>query len=182
MGEFMADTTFQNGALKGRELPEAGEIRFLPIDPKHTTILLIGFGLSWLALTTAWITLNLIGVVDSPLLPGFSYLILPIIPVPVIYVLCHAYTDRCGYALRERDLHYRRGIIWRSEASLPFNRIQHIEVERGPLERLYGLSTLKFFAAGGGSADLKIPSLPEAEATNLRAFVLEQAGADHDDA
>ncbi|WP_417460385.1 PH domain-containing protein [Kordiimonas sp.] len=178
----MADTTFQNGALEGRDLPEAGEIKFRPIDPNHTNILMIGFGLSWLALTTAWITLNLIGTIQSSLFTGYSYLILPIIPVPFIVVLCHIYTNRCGYALREHDVHYKHGIVWRNEASLPFNRIQHVEVERGPLERLFGLSTLKFFAAGGGSADLRIPSLPEAEAAKLRAFVLEKAGADHDDA
>ncbi len=181
-GGNMLDTTFENGALEGRSLPEAGTINFKPLDANHANILMIGYGLAWLALTTGWITVNLLGVVNSSLFPGYSFLILPPLPVPFIVILCRLSAERCGYALRERDVHYKNGIVWRNEASLPFNRIQHVEVERGPLERFFGLSTLKFFAAGGGSADLKIPSLPEAEAANLRAYILEKAGADHDDA
>lgn len=81
-----------------------------------------------------------------------------------------------GYQLRERDLHYRHGVIWRAVTSLPYGRIQHVELESGPLERFFKMATLKFYTAGGGSADMKIPGLPFATASKIRGHVMEKAG------
>jgi len=81
-----------------------------------------------------------------------------------------------GFSLREHDIHYKSGIIWRKTVSLPFNRIQHVELESGPVERIFKLTTLKFFTAGGGKADMKIPALGFERASKLRSFVMEQAG------
>lgn len=83
-----------------------------------------------------------------------------------------------GYQLREQDVHFKHGIIWRAVTSLPYIRIQHVELESGPLERMFKLATLKFFTAGGGSADMKIPGLPFGTASKIRTFVLEKAGVD----
>lgn len=85
--------------------------------------------------------------------------------------------SRC-YSLRDEDIHYRSGIIWHKTISLPFNRIQHVELESGPLQRIFKLSTLKFFTAGGGSADMKIPALTFAAASRLRSFVINKAAAE----
>lgn len=83
-----------------------------------------------------------------------------------------------GYQLREQDLHYKHGVIWRNVVSLPYIRIQHVELESGPMERIFKLATLKFFTAGGGTADMKIPGLPFATASSIRSFVMEKAGVE----
>lgn len=77
-----------------------------------------------------------------------------------------------GYALREHDIAYRSGLFWRKAVILPFNRIQHVEVASGPLQRYFGLATLKFFTAGGSSVDLKIEGLLSTDAERLRAHIL----------
>lgn len=76
------------------------------------------------------------------------------------------------YALREQDVAYRSGLVFRKTVLLPFNRVQHMEVTSGPLQRKFGLASLKFFTAGGASVDLKISGLESAEAEKLRAFIL----------
>lgn len=81
-----------------------------------------------------------------------------------------------GYQLRLNNLHFKHGIVWRAVTSLPYVRVQHVELESGPVERLFKLATLKFFTAGGGSADMKIPGLPFATASKIRAYVMERAG------
>jgi membrane protein YdbS with pleckstrin-like domain len=59
---------------------------------------------------------------------------------------------------------------------LPFNRVQHAEVSNGPLQRKYGLATLKFFTAGGSSVDLKIDGLHKERAEKMRSFIMEKSG------
>lgn len=55
---------------------------------------------------------------------------------------------RTEYLLRELDVHKRTGYWWHSTTSTAHNRIQHIEVTQGPIERLYGLSKLVLYTAG----------------------------------
>ncbi|MFT5138382.1 MAG: membrane protein YdbS with pleckstrin-like domain [Lysobacterales bacterium] len=77
-----------------------------------------------------------------------------------------------GVALRDKDIAYRSGLYWRKTVILAFNRVQHVEVSSGPLQRRYGLATLNFFTAGGSSVDLKVDGLTRQRAEQIRTFVL----------
>lgn len=79
-----------------------------------------------------------------------------------------------GWALREHDLIYRAGVVWRRTVILPFARIQHVETTSGPLERMFGLNRLKCFTAGGMSADLSVLGLDQETAEQVREYLLEQ--------
>jgi membrane protein YdbS with pleckstrin-like domain len=76
------------------------------------------------------------------------------------------------YSLREHDLNYQSGLIFRSLVSQPILRIQHIEIKRGPIERKAGLATLQVFSAGGMSHTFHIPGLEYADDIALRQFIL----------
>lgn len=78
-----------------------------------------------------------------------------------------------SYALREHDLSYSSGLIFRKFVTQPITRIQHIELSRGPIERKIGLATLQVFSAGGVMHTFEIPGLPLAEAQKLRQFILQ---------
>jgi len=80
-----------------------------------------------------------------------------------------------AYALRDHDIAYRSGLVFRKTVLLPFNRVQHMEVSSGPLQRRFGLATLKFFTAGGSGVDLRIAGLATGEAEKLRGFILRRS-------
>lgn len=80
-----------------------------------------------------------------------------------------------GYALREKDLSYRNGWLFRKQTTVPFNRIQHSEISQGPLGRAFKLARLKIYTAGGASSDLSIPGMDPAEAASIRDFVNSKA-------
>ena len=84
---------------------------------------------------------------------------------------------RRGYALRDKDILFRKGVLWQSVTAVPFNRIQHVETSSTPLDRKFGLATLQLFTAGGSSGDLKIDGLGEDIAEQLRVCILDKAGA-----
>lgn len=76
-----------------------------------------------------------------------------------------------GYALRELDISYKKGWIFFSHITIPFNRVQHSEISQGPIDRFFQLVTLNIYTAGGSSSDLSIPGLARDEAERLRDFV-----------
>ena len=78
-----------------------------------------------------------------------------------------------GYLDREDDLVVAEGIMFRSVTTVPFGRIQSVEVEEGPLERRHGLATLKYTTAAS-SASGSISSLDRGEAERLRALLIER--------
>lgn len=80
------------------------------------------------------------------------------------------------YSRRPLEMHMRMGYLWRNTISVTINRIQHMEVTQGPMERLLGLSTLVLYTAGGFQSDLKLPGLTTADAHELKAQLLHQVG------
>lgn len=81
------------------------------------------------------------------------------------------------YALRDHDLIFEAGWLWKASTVIPFKRIQHCEVDQGFFERLYGLATLNIYTAGGSSSDLAVPGLTRDRAEQLRDFVIRDTPA-----
>lgn len=85
-----------------------------------------------------------------------------------------------GYALREQDISFQSGLVFRKVMSQPILRIQHIELKRGPFERMENLATLQVFSAGGALHTFEIPGLDIAEAEGIRQFLLEHGDLSND--
>lgn len=77
-----------------------------------------------------------------------------------------------SYAIRERDISYKSGWLWKSMTTIPFNRVQHCDIKQGILDRRFGLSKLTIYTAGGQNTDLEIPGLLPDTAEKLKAFIL----------
>lgn len=172
----MTAGTFTNDTLTSADIPEADSIEFEALDARYSRVLVFEWLLVWLLPTIGWTVLYGRNIIESSVLSGFWPHLLPLVLLIPVFIICPMFARHCGYALRERDVHYRHGVIWQKRIALPFCRIQHVEIERNPLERMFGLATLKFFTAGGGSADMKIPALHLQKASKLKAFVLKSAG------
>jgi len=72
-----------------------------------------------------------------------------------------------GYCERKDDLLVRRGLLIARLTVVPYGRMQFIDVEAGPAERLFGLATVHLHTAAAAS-DARIPGLDTAEAARLR--------------
>jgi len=90
-------------------------------------------------------------------------------------------------AARYRRLRYRvdpigititDGILWRTQSSLARVRIQHTDVSQGPLQRRYGVVTLKLYTAGSRFTKIELPGLAYDDAVKLRDRLLEGAEGD----
>ena len=72
-----------------------------------------------------------------------------------------------GYAERGSDLLVTHGVMWRRLVVVPYGRMQLVDVTAGPVERKFGISTLRLHTASAGT-DARIHGLTAAEATRLR--------------
>lgn len=72
-----------------------------------------------------------------------------------------------GYAETDDDLVIRKGILFRSVRVVPYGRMQFVDVDQGPFERMLGISSVKLHTASA-SSDAYLPGLPAAEAARLR--------------
>ena len=80
-----------------------------------------------------------------------------------------------AYEVREDSLYLERGVVTHVRTIAPYVRIQHVDTQRGPLERWLGLSTLVVYTAGSRGADVSIPGLLPEEARDLQSRVKQLA-------
>ena len=74
-------------------------------------------------------------------------------------------------------LELRHGVVVHRASYVPYHRIQQIDVERGPLERSFGLAQLVVRTASA-TTDATLPGLSDEEAARLREHLLSRAGVD----
>lgn len=67
------------------------------------------------------------------------------------YVTVRLEYDLRYYVVTDRSLRIRRGVWSILEQTLTFANVQNVQVEQGPVERLFGISNLAVETAGGGS-------------------------------
>lgn len=83
------------------------------------------------------------------------------------------------YALRQLDLHFSSGLMFKKLVSQPISRIQHVELKQGPLERFKNLATLQVYSAGGSHYTFEIPGLDLATAQQIHQFILKNKDLIH---
>ncbi len=165
---------FSNSILLPENLPVVKPETFNPLDKKYRTILYIRIAIVLLILTGAFITFLIISEENPPLL--FKIIVSSIILIVAVYsvIITVFGFPKKGYLVREKDISFQKGLITYQLISVPFNRIQHVEVNQGILAKMFKLSSVKIFTAGGNASDLSIPGLPTEDAQNLKAFLSEK--------
>jgi len=165
---------FQNPEISIDDLPDMEVLKWQKLHPKFVRRMQVQHALIALAplvgatVLTVFLTPPLFHTMLLwSLAVGFAIVFVawPIIAVP-----------RRGYVVRDMDIVFRSGVIWRSVTAIPYNRIQHVETSNTPLDRKFAVATLQLFTAGGSGGDLKIDGLGADAAEQLRVYVLDKVG------
>ena len=104
-------------------------------------------------------------------------LLAALIAIVVAWKLPAARYEALDYSADAAGICIRSGVVWRSQVSLPRVRIQHTDVSQGPLQRRYGVATLKLYTAGSRYTKIDLPGLTHDEAIALRDALTARAGA-----
>lgn len=172
--------TFENLPVSIDTLPDLPQNDFNPIEKAYLKVSLISSGVFFVILLIGAFCLVYFNSdeIDKVLLAyGLSIGSIGLLWLANIIFVSKAFPKK-KYALRERDIIYMKGLLWSTRTSIPFNRIQHVEVKQGPFERFFKLNSLKVFTAGGQTSDLVIPGLSEEKALRLKEFILGKTSSD----
>jgi membrane protein YdbS with pleckstrin-like domain len=94
-----------------------------------------------------------------------------LVAVVVLVVTAERFVHRrfaaWGYAERDDDLLVRRGVMFKRLSVVPYGRMQFVDVTAGPIERAFGLMTVRMHTAAAAT-DARIPGLVPEDATRLR--------------
>jgi uncharacterized protein len=165
---------FTNSVLLPENLPEIMTEDFNLLDKRYLKIIFIRIAIFAVLLAGGLISFILFsdekipGLILTAIISGIVVLIAYSILISLLGF------PKKGYLLREKDISYKTGIIFYKQISVTFNRIQHVEVSQGILGKLFGLSSVKIFTAGGSASDLSIPGLLSSDAQKLKAFISEK--------
>ncbi len=174
------EENFTNTQIESYSLPSVRDVDFQGLERDYFKVSLIGsliFALIVLGITTA------IRFGPAAALAEYAnYIyIIPILLIALnVFLVIKGFKYK-AYALRQHDIQYKRGYIWRSQTVIPFNRVQHCEVDQGPIDRLFNISRLKIFTAGGSSSDLSIPGLKPETANSLKDLIMRKIPSDEEE-
>ena len=84
-------------------------------------------------------------------------------------------TRALAYALESNHLMTRCGLVFRSITSIPYGRIQYVDVDSGPLERLNGVSRLTVRTAGEAAGTVVVYGVPNDIVDAVRTELVRRA-------
>ncbi len=153
-----------------------------PVEPGYRHVLRVRLLLLWLPLVIAGLVFS--GVVtenewvaDSPLYGPASLAPLLIALIAVIIAPQRIYR-RLRYGLTDRLLQVVRGWLFHTDTIVPFVRVQHLDVTRGPLDKMFGTATLVVHTAGTRNSIVTVPGLAPDRAGQIRDIIREHIRTD----
>jgi hypothetical protein len=153
-------------AAVGEQVDDEGELTLL--HPNYKLLMRIS------AIVSALVLLAAAAVAEEVLRTEIG-LPLGVILVPALIVAgylaipwpARRYRAR-GYQISADRLRVVRGILFHSDTIVPFGRVQHIDVDQGPIERALGIATLTLHTAGSHNASVHLPGLGHELAVEMR--------------
>lgn len=157
---------FENNVVAVDSLPAIEKVNFTPLEKDYLYFRLTTRVIFFIILAGGLVALSIFTEV-----PAWQYFTAwGLLLLLSIFFEIAAFGVK-GYALREKDVSYKSGLIVFRTTSVPFNRIQHCEINQGPLARLFDLAAVKVYTAGGSSSDLSISGLHKDQAVQLRDHI-----------
>lgn len=161
---------YTNPTVSFDELPDFESVSFQPLQKNYLNVVylsnaifsvVIAAGISLFIIFNQFVRENVV-----------LFIVFLVSFIILLFWLSSVNFKRKGYALRNNDILYRRGILSTTTTIIPFNRIQHVAIHEGVFSRMYQLSELQVYTAGGGGSDLRISGLSKEDAERIKSFLL----------
>lgn len=100
---------------------------------------------------------------------------------------------RWRYEINDEGIKLEHGIIWKKYTSVPFERVQNVDIRRGILARTFGFSTVEIETAGssgmmqyrrgrrGYRSEGHLPAIDMQGAERIREFVIKKIKKNYKD-
>lgn len=148
-----------------------------PVEPGYRHVLRLRLAMSWLFLLLVAL------IVDRALLARFGWSGLLsgavlVAAVSIVTLVPQRIYRRLRYGVTERLLQVVRGWLFHTDTVVPLVRVQHIDVVRGPLDKMFGTASLVVHTAGTHNSTVTVPGLSPERAAEIRDNIREHVRTD----
>ena len=163
---------FTNEPIDVNQLPKFEEVPLTPPHQNYWKVIVINLVVFSLLLGAILLILILsdeeVKAIWHFLIPAYA------IFITLLFMLYRASFKKRGFALRDKDILYKSGIIAETTTIVPLNRIQHIALNEGIFSRIFKLGKLQIFTAGGQSGHLHIAGISIDKARSMKEMLLKK--------
>lgn len=148
-----------------------------PVEPGYKNVLRVRFLIFWLVIWVAAAMLDRILLQETEFV-GFPTIAVFVIAAAGVLTAPQRIYSRLHYRLTEKLLQVVRGWLFHVDTVVPLVRVQHIDVTRGPLEKMFGVATLVVHTAGTHNSIVTLPGLAPERAAQIRDIIREHVRTD----
>lgn len=152
------------------------------LDPRARVAWMAGSAISWLILGGIGVAIEM--SVGRSLVPvgNVSLPLIGICATAVLLVLSLVWAQlawgRFRFLLSDRELTVESGVLWRSRRCIPRSRVQHVDIQSGPIDRALGLVEVHLYVAGGMGPVAQLPGVAPMVAEQLKGALVIDAPID----
>ena len=148
-----------------------------PVEPAYLKVLRARAVVFWLPMFIGSLVVDRLFLGEIPV-AGLLPLVVGLIGVSGITIAPNRIYRRLGYAIDDRLLRVVHGWLFHTDTIVPFVRVQHIDVTRGPVDKLFGTASLVVHTAGTHNSIVVLPGLAPGRAAEMRETIRGSIRAD----
>jgi membrane protein YdbS with pleckstrin-like domain len=148
-----------------------------PVEPAYRSALRVRAAIFWVPIFVAALVFDRQVLAETPF-PNLLPLFVGVVAFGAIFVGPDRAYRRLGYAIDGRLLRTVRGWLFHTDTVVPFVRVQHIDVTRGPVDKLFGTASLVVHTAGTHNSVVVLPGLAPDRAADIRDAIRAEIRAD----
>lgn len=163
------------------------------LEPGQVQLKMRGLLKLWRIMALTWAALAIVGIslpfifleLKHATLTGALLLLLLGIVLIAALAIAWFYAGKRFTAYESRlfpgqGVRIRSGVLWRKEIWLPIARLQHLDVNQGPLERKWDMASLVLHTAGTHDHEIAVQGLSPRAAQELREVLMPRQRVQHD--
>jgi len=148
------------------------------LDSKSVWLFFVSSIIGWIIFLIffgMWVLVAMVGYLETNGLSVFGALIIGILLLLIVpYIWARLTYHFYLYDLSASGLAVEKGVIYKKYTTIPYERIQNVDIDRSLLARILGLSSLSIQTAGtSGKAEGNIPGLSQKDAVVMRDRLIE---------
>lgn len=155
-----------------------GEVTdLLPVEPGYRNVLRVRLSVTWLFLLIISLIVRY-ALADVTRFAEVIPIAALITGLAVIAIAPPRIYRRLRYSLSEQLLQVVRGWLFHTDTVVPLVRVQHLDVVRGPFDKMFGTASLVVHTAGTHNSIVTVPGLAPDRAAAMRDIIREQVRTD----
>lgn len=168
---------YENQVIPKEAIPQYSLAPLSPVEASYKRVQFISWGIGYalllIALVGAFVFVRKFQLWWAIGSAALVFVLLVTLTIAAIHI---GFKNR-AWALRDKDIIFKKGWLFQSTHIIPFIKIQHCVVRSGPIERKFGLASIRLMTAASGDIDISIHGLKADTAAQLKEWIMEKIAA-----